>query len=131
MKLRIHTTLWREALPEAVWPHSCSPAALWGCCKGATQPSKLKKWFTAFSPWEISAHCILTLQRLIHQEADAGHLGTLSPKLNLLLELTCVPKPSVAEADGQGVCLVLLFLIFPSSLFLGLNGRGGGYIKVN
>lgn len=49
------------------------------------------------------------------QEADRGHLGTLSPKLNTLLELTCVPKSSILSPRltwaRPRVCLGLLFLI--------------------
>lgn len=60
-KLKVLTSLWWEALPEAVRPCSCSLASHLRCCKGATGLSKWRKWIPAFSLWEISAHCILTL----------------------------------------------------------------------
>lgn len=60
-KLGVLTSLWWEALPEAVRPCSCSLASHLRCCKGATGLSKQRKWVTAFPYWDISAHCILTL----------------------------------------------------------------------
>lgn len=95
------------------WSHM-SVFLLARCYKRATWPSKLRKWITAFLPWGISTYCILTLLRLI-QEADRGHLGTLSPELNIHLELTWVLKsffpPSRLKQTRWGIYLELLFLI--------------------
>lgn len=100
------------------------------CCKGATWPSKLRKWIKAFLLWEISIHYILTLQRLVHQEADRGHLGTLSPKLNTLL--TCVPKFSILSlrlrCSRQGVWECFSSYL-PSSLFLDVNSGGKNTLR--
>jgi len=100
MKVRRITPLWWEALSEAMWPCSYSSAITIRFHKGATLPSKLRKWIRAFLLWEISADCILTLQ----------------VKVNTLLQLTCVLKSSILSPrlrkSRQGVCLGLLFLMF-------------------
>lgn len=104
----------RFVVGSSFWSH-VSVFPLTRCYKGATWPSKLMQWITAFLPWGISTHCILTVPGLIHQEADRGYLGTVALKLNIHLELTCVLKssipPSRLKQTRWGIYLELLFLI--------------------